>query len=151
MASSVLESIEDGAPIRREVHHDLESFGWAFIYAVYKNTLMNMPSSHTDYQSLVREFQNCFAKDDMDTIITFRLRWITKHPYITSALANFPALQQLVYDVALMIYSQTQTQPLAVPPGGPAQMSGPLITYEAFEGKIEIALRTVAGNRMVVN
>lgn len=42
MSAEILEGIRTGAPLKHEIHHDLESFCWVFIYCIYRKLERNL-------------------------------------------------------------------------------------------------------------
>ena len=72
MATEVLRAVADGKTISREVHHDLESFIWVIIYAIYKHTVLDPQLDATLRTEAAVEFQNYFGGVDLRKIILHR-------------------------------------------------------------------------------
>ncbi|KAI0960870.1 hypothetical protein AcV7_000129 [Taiwanofungus camphoratus] len=72
MAEELLNAIDTGVTISRDVHHDLESFALVLIYVIYRHTLVEQKESGQDVADLRAEFHERFGGNSATDIIKRR-------------------------------------------------------------------------------
>lgn len=76
MATELLEAVVEGRTITRTVEHDIESFGWVFLYILYVRALLDMPKG-PKRTALKAEFRNIFATNGIEELKNKRLAVIS--------------------------------------------------------------------------
>ncbi|KAI0666501.1 hypothetical protein C8Q78DRAFT_1083102 [Trametes maxima] len=66
--SNQAKSGKDLVYIRREAHHDVESFGWVIIYVVYRHTLDSGKLDSGEYEVLREEFKRLYSGDSFQSL-----------------------------------------------------------------------------------
>ncbi|KAI0935651.1 hypothetical protein AcV5_004012 [Taiwanofungus camphoratus] len=72
MAEELLNAIDAGVTISRDVHHDLESFALVLIYVIYRHTLVEQKQLGQDVADLRAEFHELFGGNSATDIIKRR-------------------------------------------------------------------------------
>jgi hypothetical protein len=107
MALEVLKGIIRNEPVQRDVHHDLESFLWVIIYAIYRHTLAD--AKHQQNKELQTEFKEYFGKTT--------LRELARRPFTefgAEVLVKISGREEklLLHDSTLMIRAQNPRREL---------------------------------------
>lgn len=109
MAIEVLDAIvHKGTPVPRAVHHDLESFLWVIMYAVYKQTCAANPRN----SPLQEEFDRCFGQGELRAVVYGHNLAMRDRPELEKCLQG--SLKSLLYVASELLNSQNPRK--MVPP-----------------------------------
>ncbi|KAI0648845.1 hypothetical protein C8Q79DRAFT_478725 [Trametes meyenii] len=93
-ATSLLEAIVEKRSISRISDQDIESFGWVFIYAMYRMAMHDAPSSKSGQNKLVTEFNTLFAPINITDILQGRSAAF-KGTNLDKDIQSFPGISAL--------------------------------------------------------
>jgi hypothetical protein len=111
MATEVLEAIVQRRVISRDVHHDLESFIWVIIYAIYKHTILDTTLDSKLHGEVAQEFKEYFGGGTLREILVYRSRAQNTQPQLRACHPTDGVLNFLLLRCSRMLHDQNQPYP----------------------------------------
>jgi hypothetical protein len=112
MATEVLEAIVRRQVISRDVHHDLESFIWVIIYAIYKHTILDTTLDSRLHGEVAQEFKDYFGGGTLREILLHRGRAQSEQPQLRACHPPEGVLNFLLIECSRLLYNQNKPSSL---------------------------------------
>lgn len=137
MALDALDAMANNTSFVGEVHYDLESFLWTYLYAILKRILSNKKDDEN--KQVEEAFHACFSKPTVREIVAFR-NYRTIRPYVALVKDKVPPALAAFFDDAIeMINLQNAPTPAAKFQQQVA-IARSILTYEEVLKRIDEAI-----------